>query len=77
MYRSLYYGTVAYNVLQVSMFFSLVTVLPSHDLPLSVFLLAVLNHSCWKPCQTTSKIVLPTLFLATPKEVLDYLETHI
>ena len=78
MYRSLDYGTAAYNVLQVSMFFSLVTVLPSHDLPLSVFLLAVLTILVGSFCvKTTSKIrnyQIP--ILATPKEVLDYLETY-
>ena len=78
MYRSLDYGTVAYNVLQVSMFFSLVTVLPSHDLPLSVFLLAVLTILVGSFCiKTTSKIRNYQIsILATPKEVLDYLETY-
>ena len=78
MYRSLDYGTVAYNVLQVSMLFSLVTVLPSHDLPLSVFLLAVLTILIGSFCvKTTSKIRNYQLsILATPKEVLDYLETY-
>ena len=73
MYRSLDFGTVAYNVLQVSMLFSLVTVLPSHDLPISAFLLAVLTIFVGSFCvKTTSKI----RNLATPKEVLDYLETY-
>ena len=78
MYRSLDYGTVAYNVLQVSMLFSLVTVLPSHDLPLSVFLLAVLTILVGSFCvKTTSKIRNYQLsILATPKEVLDYLEAY-
>ena len=78
MYRSLDYGTVAYNVLQVSMLFSLLTVLPSHDLPISAFLLAVLTILVGSFCiKTTSKIRNYQLsILATPKEVLDYLETY-
>ena len=78
MYRSLDYGTVAYNVLQVSMLFSLLTVLPSHDLPISAFLLAVLTILVGSFCiKTTSKIRNYQIsILATPKEVLDYLETY-
>ena len=60
------------------MFFSLVTVLPSHGLPLSVFLLAVLTILVGSFCvKTTSKIRNYQIsILATPKEVLDYLETY-
>ena len=52
--------------------------LPSHDLPLSVFLLAVLTILVGSFCvKTTSKIRNYQLsILATPKEVLDYLETY-
>ena len=60
------------------MLFSLLTVLPSHDLPISAFLLAVLTILVGSFCiKTTSKIRNYQLsILATPKEVLDYLETY-
>ena len=74
MYRSLDYGTVAYNVLQVSMLLACLQCCLSHDLPISVFLLAVLTILVGSFCiKTTSKIRNYQLsILATPKEVLDY-----
>ena len=78
MYRFLDYGTVAWNVTQISMLFCMILDLGGFGISAASLLLIVLGIWAGAYClKITSKIRNYKLSItATPKEVLDYLDTY-
>ena len=78
MYRFLDYGTVAWNVTQISMLFCMILDLGGFGISAASLLLIVLGIWAGAYClKITSKIRNYKLsVMATPKEVLDYLDTY-
>ena len=78
MYRFLDYGTVAWNVCQISMLFCLLIDLGGFGISATSLLLIVLGIWAGVYClKITSKIRNYKLsVMATPKEVLEYLDTY-
>ena len=78
MYRFLDYGTVAWNVTQISMLFCMILDLGGFGISAASLLLIVLGIWAGAYClKITSKIRNYKLSItATPKEVLEYLDTY-
>ena len=78
MYRFLDYGTVAWNVCQISMLFCMILDLGGFGISATSLLLMVVGIWSGAYClKITSKIRNYKLsVMATPKEVLDYLDTY-